>query len=331
MQNRILNDLGNGLWAYVQGDGSWGWSNSGLIEGTDGRSLVVDTLFTEALTADMLAAYRGATKAADEIDVLVNTHSNGDHTFGNRLVGGARIVASAACAAEMDERPAGSFKAIYEDPDAHGPLGAFFAETMFPWFDFSDIHHVPPTETFSGSRTLEIDGRRVELTELGPAHTRGDIIIHVPDAKTVFTGDILFSGGHPIVWAGPISNWVAGCEHILSLDVDIVVPGHGPVGDKAAVSALHDYLVHVHAAAKAAHDAGLTWEEAAYEVGYDAFDSWLDRERVVANVANVFRELSGGAVDPTTSEIMHQMLRYRRGASCPHDGPCTCPARRADA
>jgi cyclase len=42
-----------------------------------------------------------------------------------------------------------------------------------------------------------------------PAHTRGDVIVHVPEARTVFTGDILFVGGTPIVWAGPLSNWIA--------------------------------------------------------------------------------------------------------------------------
>ena len=324
MTDRTLSEVGDGIWAWIQGDGSWGWSNSGLVAGEGGRSLLVDTLFTEGLTADMLAAYRRATPAADEIDVLVNTHSNGDHTFGNRLAGGARIVGSAACAAEMEERPAAFFRAIYDDPGAFGAVGAFFAETMFPHFDLADIHHVPPNDTFTGTRTVEVGGRRVELTELGPAHTRGDVIAHVPDARVVFTGDILFSGGHPIVWAGPVSNWIAACDHILGLDVETVVPGHGPVGGKGAVRDLRAYLTHVETQARAAYEAGLPWDEAAWEVGYEAFDSWLDRERVVANVAAVYRELSGGAVDPSLEEVMHQMLRYRRGAGCPHDGPCGC-------
>mgnify|MGYP001949477999 FL=1 len=151
-------------------------------------------------------------------------------------------------------------------------------------------------------------------------------MIHVPDARTVYTGDLVFHGGHPIIWAGPIGNWIAACDHILGLDVDIVVPGHGAVCGKPEVQALRDYLTHVETETTKAHEAGLTWEEAAYEVGYDAFDSWLDRERIVANVANVYRTLSGGRVDPTKDEIMAQMLRYRHGAECPHDGPCGCHA-----
>jgi glyoxylase-like metal-dependent hydrolase (beta-lactamase superfamily II) len=325
--NRELKNLGNGLWAWIQGDGSWGWSNSGLIEGDDGQVLMVDTLFTGRLTEDMLRAYRDAVPAAAEIDILVNTHSNGDHTFGNHLVGGARIVASEACRKEMEERPAPVFKEMARDPQAFGEVGRFIHETMGVRFDFSDIEHRPPSETFTGTKTLELGGRRVALTELGPAHTRGDIIVHVPDARTVYTGDILFSGGHPIIWAGPIGNWIAACDHILSLDVDTVVPGHGPVGDKAAVRELQSYLEMIRDQAQACYEAGLSWEDASWEVGYAAFDSWLDRERVVANVANVYRELSGGVVNPTTPEIMHQMLRYRNGAPCPHDTPCGCHAK----
>lgn len=323
---RELENLGNGLWAWVQGDGSWGWSNAGLIEGADGQSMLVDTLFTGRLTQDMLDAMRKATPAADGIDILVNTHSNGDHTFGNHLVGGARIVASKACVEEMEERPASHFKALVANPEDHGARGRFVAETMGSRFDFSDAGHRVADETFTGRLDLDIGGRKVELTELGPAHTRGDIIIHVPDAKTVYTGDILFSGGHPIIWAGPIGNWIDACTHILSLDVDTVVPGHGPVGDKAAVQGLKDYLTHIRDAAKACYDAGLPWDEAAYEVGYDQFDSWMDRERVVANVANIYQELSSGKIAPTQEEIMSQMLRYRHGATCPHEGPCGCHA-----
>src|SRR5580704_6739916 len=99
---RGLKDICNGLWAYLLPDGSWGWSNAGLI--TDGdRSLLVDTLFDLKLTAEMLATMRRTTPAANRIDTLVNTHSNGDHWYGNSLVEGAEIVASASAAAEMLE------------------------------------------------------------------------------------------------------------------------------------------------------------------------------------------------------------------------------------
>src|SRR5579885_2944171 len=92
-----LHDLGSECFAWLQPDGSWGWSNAGLV--VDGRaSLLVDTLFDLELTREMLDAMRAAAPAAATIGTVVNTHSNGDHTYGNQLVGGAEIIASTACA-----------------------------------------------------------------------------------------------------------------------------------------------------------------------------------------------------------------------------------------
>ena len=80
-----LHDLGNGCWAWLLPDGGWGWSNAGLIIDGD-QSRLVDTLFDLPLTAEMLSAMRDAAPAAKEIDTLVNTHANGDHTFGTQPV-----------------------------------------------------------------------------------------------------------------------------------------------------------------------------------------------------------------------------------------------------
>jgi cyclase len=76
-----LKDIGNGVWAYLLPDGSWGWSNAGLIVDGD-QTLLVDTLFDLKLTAEMLAEMRRSVPAAAHINTLFNTHHNGDHTFG---------------------------------------------------------------------------------------------------------------------------------------------------------------------------------------------------------------------------------------------------------
>jgi len=99
-----LHDLGNGLHAWLLPDGSWGWSNAGLIEDS-GQTLLVDTLFDLQRTREMLDAMRDAVPAASDIGMLVNTHGNGDHTFGNQLLEGKRIIAAAGCAEDMKHRP----------------------------------------------------------------------------------------------------------------------------------------------------------------------------------------------------------------------------------
>ena len=97
-----LHDLGNGCMAYLQPDGGWGWSNAGLIV-DGGENLLVDTLFDLKLTREMLDEMRDKVPSASKIKTLVNTHANGDHTFGNQLVAGAEIITTEQTAEEMFE------------------------------------------------------------------------------------------------------------------------------------------------------------------------------------------------------------------------------------
>src|SRR3974390_2234705 len=95
-----LTEVADGVWAYLQPDGGWGWSNAGLIVDGD-QSLLVDTLFDMKLTREMLSAISDATGlTGSDIGTLVNTHANGDHTYGNACCSNAEIIASAASAAE---------------------------------------------------------------------------------------------------------------------------------------------------------------------------------------------------------------------------------------
>jgi glyoxylase-like metal-dependent hydrolase (beta-lactamase superfamily II) len=293
-----LHEVGDGVYAYLQPDGGWGWSNAGLVVDGD-ASLLVDTLFDLRLTGEMLDAMRAATPAAASIDTLVNTHANGDHCFGNELVAGARIVASRAGAKEMDDAPPellGSF--VKAAPDL-GEVGAYI-QSIFGPFEFDGITLTPPTDTFDGELTLTVGDRTVKLFELGPAHTRGDVIAYLPDERLVFTGDLLFHGGHPVVWAGPVSNWIAACDRIVALDAATVVPGHGPVTDNGAVRNLETYLEYLTAEARVRYDAGLTPMEAARDISLADYQAWGEAERLVVNVTTLYRDFGG---DPPSDAV----------------------------
>ena len=176
-----LEDLGNGLYAWMQPDGGWGWSNAGFVRDGD-ASLLVDTLFDEPLTAIMLAALRDATGIApDDIDYLVNTHANGDHTHGNALVAHAEVIASAAAAQEMAELPPAALAQIKAAgaAGAMGEAGRYFAEIFAP-FDFTKARGRAPTRTFERRLDLRVGDKAVELHMLGPAHTAGDVLAWVP-------------------------------------------------------------------------------------------------------------------------------------------------------
>jgi glyoxylase-like metal-dependent hydrolase (beta-lactamase superfamily II) len=301
-----LFELGDACYAYLQPDGSWGWSNAGLVMG-DGVSLLVDTLFDLKLTAEMLTAMQPVTRVSP-IGTLVNTHANGDHCYGNELVEGAEIIASAATAHEMNEVPPAMLAALNK---ADGEVGELFRH-FFGAFEFDGINVSMPTRTFEGRLEVDVAGRMVELIEVGPAHTRGDTIVYVPEARTVYTGDILFICGTPIVWAGPLGNWVAACDLMLGMDVDTVVPGHGPITDKAGIVAVRDYLAFVDAEATARHAAGVdAWEAArqiAAEIGAkEDFRGWSEFGRISVNVDTAYRSLDPAYVTPNIVEQFRRM------------------------
>ena len=304
---RGLFEVGSGCHAYLQPDGSWGWSNAGLVCG-DGASLLVDTLFDLHLTAAMLEVMAPLTRAAP-LNTVVNTHANGDHCYGNQLVAGTEIIATTATAHEMPEVPPAMLAALNR---ADGELGELF-RSFFGDFDFDGIELTLPTRTFDGRLDVDVGGRRVELIEVGPAHTQGDALVVVPDAATVFTGDILFIRGTPIVWAGPLSRWIAACDLILGLDVDVVVPGHGPVTDKAGVIEVRDYLNFVEREATERFHAGLDAWEAARDIALGQYRDWGEHGRLSVNVEAVYRSLDPQHTTPDVVEQFRRMAVLERG------------------
>jgi len=308
-----LHEIGNDCYAYLQPDGGWGYSNAGLVVGNS-QSLLVDTLFDLKLTASMLESMKAVTASAP-IGTVVNTHANGDHCYGNQLVKDANIVASAATAHEMTEVPPAMLAALNKAP---GEVGDLF-RSFFGDFDFDGIDLALPTQTFTGQLTVKVGERDIELIEVGPAHTAGDTIAYVPSARTVYTGDILFIGGAPIVWAGPLENWIAACDLINSLDVDVVVPGHGPLTDKDGVSRVREYLSFVLTEASARQEQGMDAFDAAREICADilgdpnkSFATWKEFGRISVNVDTVYRSKNANHKSPDVVEQFRRMAELER-------------------
>lgn len=293
---RGLHNVGDRVWAWTLPDGGYGWSNAGLIAG-EGASLLVDTLFDLHLTSEMLAAMSPVTDDAPITDAVI-THSNGDHTHGNQLLGSSvRIIAAKGTAEEVAHGMAPEMLAMTQVADL-GPVATPYARERFGPFDFSGITLRNADQTFEHEIGIDLGGRHVNVLDLGPAHTAADAVVHVPDAGVLFAGDLLFIGCTPIVWAGPIENWVAACDTMIALDAPTVVPGHGPITDPDGIRAVRGYLVHVAEQAEAAYRQGLSFAEAADRIDLGEYAAWLDAERVVVNIYQRYREL-----DPNIPEV----------------------------
>lgn len=300
--------VADGTWAWIQPNGELGESNAGLVVG-EGESLLIDTLWDEALTRRMLDELATARGGAP-ISTLLHTHGDGDHWYGNGLLGGAEIIASEAACAQMKEEPPSMLSRLRPlrraaSTVARVPLVpardrlrglAAFGEALSN-YRFEDAEPRLPTRTFSGELELEVGGRRLSLIEVGPAHSPGDAIAWLADTATVFSGDIVFSGVTPIMWAGPVANWIAALERIAALQPAAIVPGHGPVCGVEQVRDLIGYWEYLFRRVPEGASSAIVElaEELVLGAEYQTspWGRWLGPERTLVNVAMIARERDG--------------------------------------
>ncbi len=260
----------------------------------------------------MLDTMRRSIPAAAHIDIVVNTHANGDHCFGNQLVADAQIIASARTAEEMIEGVKPQLLAMVVKQGAQlGPTGEYMSRIFSP-FEFDNIVVTPPKTTFEGEYSLAVGDKAVQLIEVGPAHTRGDTMVYIPSDRVIFTGDILFIGGHPIIWAGPTGNWLRACDRILQMDVETIVPGHGPITDKKGVQELKGYFEYIYAEARKRYEAGMPILETARDIPLDRYATWTDGERIAVNVASIYRELGDTSAPADSMSLFGMMAELAR-------------------
>jgi len=306
-----VESFGNGSYAYLQPDGSWGLSNSGLVT-SDGEALLIDTMFDYAHTRAMLEGFAHASTA--KITTLFNTHHNGDHCYGNALVEGAEIVATEGATTAMAHESPALLAGLMKAAPGMGLTGEYFLH-CFGRFNFGDVEQKLPDTTFTKHCTKIVGAKRVEMIAVGPAHTGGDAIAYVPQDRTAFTGDILFIEGHPIIWAGPVGNWIEACEMIEAIDVDSIVPGHGPVTDKKGVARVREYLSYIRDEARKRFDAGMGPLEAARDISFADFANWGDAERIAVNTAALYREFGATDVPSDAATLFGWMAQIWKDAS----------------
>lgn len=305
-----LREIATDVYACLTPDRGLGWSNSGLVNRAGG--LVVDTFWDLPHTRMLIDTYRRV--AADPVRRVVNTHHNGDHCWGNQLFDTAEIIGHRRCAEAFgkDAAPAG-LQGLKNATSSADPAIASFAAALAEW-DFSGIELTPPTTVFDDRLDLELDGLRVELRYVGPAHTVGDVIVHLPEQRVVFTGDVLFRLCTPIGWEGTYAQWMTALDDIVALAPEVVVPGHGPLCGVEGPREMRAYLEYVRAESRQHFDAGRSALEAAKRIDLGPYAGWTEPERLLFQVERAYREFRGLPYDaPIDVMAMFRGMHELRG------------------
>ena len=235
--------------------------NPSFVTTSDGV-VVVDTpqLPTKAV------AMRQEAESHGPIRYLINTEHHVDHIFGNHWFRGAGTVVHHQ---GVHDR----FMVVFADLDPFD-----YALEAIPTDDPDGAALVPDRETyyanlnrngivFTGDATLHVGDHTFRLLHT-PGHTPGQIAVHVPEERVVFTGDTVFSDCATWLMTSDIDQWVASLDRIRALDVDHVVPGHGPVTTLAYLATQRAMLLEWQAAVAAAVAKGWSREETMARVSF---------------------------------------------------------------
>lgn len=276
-----LRQLAPGVFAYMQAGGpgliAQGVSNAGLIVGDD-HIMVLDATGAPLHAKSFIAASRQV--AGDKpFRRLINTHHHGDHVNGNQFFGPVEIISHPYCRDEVR-------KAVANTPPRWEKREGFAEGT-------EERRLVPPTTTFDGKMVYHYGDSPVEIYHPGPAHTYGDLLVHLPKYKILFVSDIGFFYVAPFAHNAHVGKWLETIDRILKMDVDVIVPGHGPIGGKKELADVAEYFRTLQREVKPRYDAGMTPGRAAAEIRLGKFDNWIGPERIVMNTVRLYNEMRG--------------------------------------
>ncbi len=305
--NTELKQLAPNVYAYIQagGLGKPNMSNAALIVGPDSM-MAIDTLTAPLLTKAFIAAAKRA-GGGKPITHVIDTHHHGDHIAGNQFFVPCEIVSHEYCRDEVAKQAA-----------AVAP-GTKFAKREGFAEGTEERKIAVPTTAFNDKLVYNVGNVLVEWMFLGPAHTWGDIVAYLPKEKILFAGDIFFSYITPFGHNAHISKWIEVCDRINKMDVDVIVPGHGPVGNKNELAQMAEYYVFLKSEVKKRYAAGMTPGRAAAEIKMTRWQNWAVPEQLVRNVVRLYAEFSATLVpdvmDDANNNAIAEYNALKKGAT----------------
>jgi cyclase len=288
-QPGIVKKVADGVW-FREGDRQQGHCNNVIIEMKD-YLIVVDANFPSGANAVLRDLKKISSKP---VKYVFDTHHHGDHAYGNTVwtKQGATTLAYIGVAEEIKRYEPQRWREASELREDVAALGLDTLE--------------PPKQTFSESPfVIEDESRRVEFHFFGWAHTRGDGFVYLPEEKILCTGDAITNGPFNYTGDGYIGNWPKVVEGAKSLDVEVVLPGHGGMGGADLLDGEQRFMTELHAAVKKAIDDGNELEDIVARGGADnepvsttivlseAVKNWVG-ERFAIQVRDAYEEITQG-------------------------------------
>jgi cyclase len=297
-----LKKVSPSVYAFLQreapGQSNFSVSNFGIVEGPR-TLLAIDAGGGSQHARNFI---RAALPLGKPFDRVVITHEHPDH-----IVGLTQFPANIEIVAQEETRN--------QMVKMGTPATPAYWKTNPAWGTAEDVNRIIlPTVTFREDMAVYYGPTRVDFHWPGRAHTSGDALVYIRSERVLFMGDIGFFGVTPLNGSGFIQDWIKVCDGVMQdPQVEIIVPGHGPVGGKKDLQEMRDYLALLLKEGRRCYDAGISAGKAAAELNLGKYATWTDPDRVVNNMARLYSELRGTiGVDMDREATRQAVQEYNR-------------------
>lgn len=204
------------------------------------------------------------------VSKLVLTHYHSDHVFGNQIFKDCQIISSRTMATEMRKVAAAHWtREKLEDTAKTRP-------DIYRELDINNLEITFPNRVFDDSVTLEDEGLKILVKKVG-GHTAGSAYVYFPAERVLFAGDLIFA--HTFPWGGDPTvdpdKWIDALREFSRLDIQKIVPGHGPVCDLSEVQVYLGFFEQMSKIVKKLIAEGRTREEV---IGFDGYPEFYASE-----------------------------------------------------
>ncbi len=301
-----FREVAAGTYAAIASERGLAVSNAGVVDVGD-LTVVFDTFSSHLAAEDLRRAAEAATGRS--AGLVVNSHPHRDHTKGNQVFPAATIIATSKTSEVMarnwkirSERvqkeglePIRKSLNAEFDTWASSPLTTDEDRVLWESYRQSLLHGIEdyhlrlPSVSFESSLRIHGSAATVEALTFGGGHSVGDALLHVPDHRVAFLGDLLFVGVQPFLADGDVEVYLEALDRIQALDATTLIPGHGAIGTNRDLDLMRDYVAAVEKAVAEGQGSDHDAKRAAESVPA-AFSSWKWRAFWKENVEFFLRK-----------------------------------------